>query len=131
MLLDVECEPRFVLSKLLWDKRNDLLICFRIYISTQSFAPENLQHIYYLDSNLSPKHSIRNYGRDETNFCKLVLDSLVDGVLSYPINLVGDTLPPLEKMTYKELLKFDSMVKDNRFRTEKRDAIEEVDDWYR
>ncbi len=135
LLLDIQDTKVAIYTKLLWDKRRDMLICFSIPSSDGDFAPDNICMVTFLTKDLLPTHLImcppfiRLNG--ETFFDKLVL--LKGGtkeIKNQHLILKGEMLPRLAKMSYNDLLKFDSLFKNSRYRVS--DSVKcsiDVYDW--
>ncbi len=123
LLLDIIPRERgWVVSKLLWDKQRDLLICFTTLASNGDFEPGSLRYHFFLDDNLIPTHTVRYaYTENEqTVFEKLSIADSTGMMWMHQFVLKNDTLPPLEKMSYKHLLKFDSIFKQGQYSIGKR-----------
>ncbi len=137
LLLRILPTPGICFACLLWDKRKDKLISFKTGYKFAIFTAKEIREIYYLNKKLIPVHFISNWGPGrKISFGSLVLPesekrSFEARQVVTNINMQKAFFPPLEQMSYSDLLKFDSLVNANAYTVEKQEFGSSINAWYR
>lgn len=100
-------------TRLLHDKKADLLLCFKRSIDYNIFSREAVERIYILDENLMPLYAFGFLPQTrETVIEKFFYDS---GAQSYFIELKDETPPKLEGLSYAEIVRLSKKIKDGNY----------------
>lgn len=94
-------------TKLLYDKGNDLLFCFKHDIDHNDFSKESVESIYILDRNLFPQYVLRwRFYVDNKNYIeKIYYERESSKPYFLHIKLKRDIQPQLKELDYNDLIK--------------------------
>lgn len=108
-------------TKLLWDKKNDFLLCFKRSVDYQVFNKESIERIYIVDKNLMPLYSIGSSpGTGITLIQEFFYDNRYEELYSYVIQLKNDVQPELKTIDYVNIVRLvKSLNAGNYIQTEK------------
>jgi len=113
--------------KLLYDKRNDIFLCFKIYSGLSNFKKELVHTIYFLDSNEFPLFSItKDTDIEGSIVLKYFYDKLNGRLYSKLLKL--NFYKKIEELEYDDIVKLGKMLKQKKY-IEKIEGFE-YDEYY-
>lgn len=93
-------------TKLLYDKRNDLLLCFKHDVDYHDFSRKSIESVYILDSSLMPQYILRwRFYVDNDNYIeKLYYGDVSSTPYFLHIKLKRGNQPQLNKLNYDDIV---------------------------
>lgn len=103
-------------TKFLFDKPNDLLLCFQTNLTKSGFTHKTIKFIYILDKNFFPLYSIKRANDDDTSyFFKYFYDNKYPELYSYEI-IFKNFRKKISELNYHDLIDFNFLINSKQYK---------------